>query len=255
MTRVERFSEVALTDRKFVLATDLDGTFLGGSQTARATFYDWLEERRDQIGLIFVTGRDPAFIETLTRETFVPRPDYVVGDVGTTIAAVTQQHKVRPIVSLEAEIASLWRASDRIRAALRDAPGLTLQETEFRYRVSYDMDPARFDDSVVTKIEALGCDVLISDNRFLDVLPKGVSKGPSLQRLLDHLGVDPHRTLVAGDTLNDLSMLVMGLPAVAVGGAEPALIDAVANMNHVFQASRVGVLGIEDAIDHHKLFT
>ena len=158
-------------------------------------------------------------------------------------------------MSLEAEIASLWGASDRIRAALREAPGLTLQQTEFRYRVSYDMDPARFDDSVVTKIEALGCDVLISDNRFLDVLPKGVSKGPSLQRLLDHLGVDPHRTLVAGDTLNDLSMLVMGLPAVAVGGAEPALIDAVADMNHVFKASRTGVSGIEDAIHHHKLFT
>ena len=36
------------------------------------------------------------------------------------------------------------------------------------------------------------------------------------------LGLDGARVLAAGDTLNDLSMLISGLPAVAVGGAEAA---------------------------------
>jgi hypothetical protein len=70
----------------------------------------------------------------------------------------------------------------------------------------------------------MGLDALVSDNRYFDVLPKDVSKGPSLLRLLTHLGVANERCLVAGDTLNDLSMLSLGLPAVAVGNSEPALI-------------------------------
>jgi hypothetical protein len=54
--------------------------------------YDWIEENRASVGLIFVTGRDPGFIRNLTRKGNVPRPDYVVGDVGTTIAAVDEDH-------------------------------------------------------------------------------------------------------------------------------------------------------------------
>jgi hypothetical protein len=100
---------------------------------------------------------------------------------------------------------------------------LRLQSTGFRYRVSYDMDPDRFDASALDIVAEMGLDALVSDNRYFDVLPKDVSKGPSLLRLLTHLGVANERCLVAGDTLNDLSMLSLGLPAVAVGNSEPAL--------------------------------
>ncbi len=238
----------ALAARDFVLATDLDGTFLGGAMADRRRLYDWIEANRATIGLIFVTGRDPAFITQLC-ESGVPWPEYVVGDVGTTIAAV-EDGRITPIAPLEAEIAALWDdAGARVRAALDGAPGLTLQPTEFRYRVSYDLDPAAFDPAARTTVAALGHDALISDNRFFDVLPKGVSKGPSIRRLVAHLGLDEARVLVAGDTLNDLSMLQAGLPAVAVGGAEPALIDAVRHLPHVHLAEAHGAGGILEAVE------
>lgn len=250
------FPSPTLTDRQFVLATDLDGTFLGGTDAARSGFYNWIETHRDKIGLIFVTGRDPEFITEMTRTTSVPRPDYVVGDVGTTIAAVSDDHHISPIQVLEEEIAKRWGdAHSRVGAALKGAAGLRLQSTPFRYRMSFDLDPATFDESAVDRVQALGLDVLISDNRFFDVLPKAISKGPSLKRLLAHLGLREDRTLVAGDTLNDLSMLALGLPAVAVGGSEPALIEELRGHPHVHLADGVGVSGIAEAIDHHRLFT
>jgi len=256
MTRRETFSAPTLTDRQFVLATDLDGTFLGGSDDARNEFYTWIDEHRDQIGLIFVTGRDPEFITEMTRTTSVPRPDYVVGDVGTTIAEVSEDHEIAPIDVIENEIAESWGdAHARVRSALEGAPGLSLQPTPFRYRMSFDLDPATFDERAVDLVKALGLDVLISDNRFFDVLPKGISKGPSLKRLLAHLGLREDRTLVAGDTLNDLSMLALGLPAVAVGGSEPALIEELRYHPHVHFADGIGVSGIVQAIEHHRLFT
>ncbi len=49
----------------FALATDLDGTFLGGTDADRTALYDWIEARRDSVSLIFVSGRDPEFIHGL----------------------------------------------------------------------------------------------------------------------------------------------------------------------------------------------
>jgi HAD superfamily hydrolase (TIGR01484 family) len=245
---------MTLSDRTFVLATDLDGTFLGGSEAERVALYEWIEARRDSVGLIFVTGRDPDFIVELTRGTPVPTPDYVVGDVGTTIARVPPEGHVEPIPELEAEIAEIWgEAGEAVRAALRDHPGLALQDTPFRYRVSYDMDPATFDPSARRIVEELGHEALLSADKFFDVLPRGVSKGPSLRRLVTHLGVEERRVLAAGDTLNDLSMLICGLPAVAVGNSEPALLAELPDAPHIHRATAHGAGGIMEAIAAFRL--
>lgn len=249
MTRHETPVATSIAAKRMVLATDLDGTFLGGNVDERRAFYDWIEEHRDTVGLVFVTGRDPAFIADLTANRGVPRPDFVVGDVGTSIAEVGPAGEIVPIVQLERQIASAWAdAGDLVRATLEGAAGLSLQPTAFRFRVSYDLDPDSFDTATVTLIEEMGLDVLISDNRYFDVLPKGVSKGPSLVRLIEHLGIRPESCLVAGDTMNDLSMLALGLPAVAVGGSEPRLIEALAPHDHVHRAEATGAAGIREAI-------
>lgn len=250
MTHIDASRETEnLSKKALVLATDLDGTFLGGSEASRVRLYDWIDENRGQVGLIFVTGRDPGFIRNLTRKGDVPRPDYVVGDVGTTIASVGSDHLLTPIEELETEISAAWGdAGSRVQAALHRISGLRLQSTGFRYRVSYDMDPDRFDSAALDIVAEMGLDALLSDNRFLDVLPKGVSKGPSLLRLLTYLGVPNERCLVAGDTLNDLSMLSLGLPSVAVGNSEPALLAKLEGQDHVHFASGDGAAGIAEAI-------
>jgi hydroxymethylpyrimidine pyrophosphatase-like HAD family hydrolase len=214
-----------------------------------------IDANRDQVGLIFVTGRDPGFLETLCRETEVPWPDYVVGDVGTTIAEIRfddadpEQGRLRPMEALEKPIVEAWNnAGPRVREALDGHPGLTLQPTRFRHRVSYDYDPAAFDPCAIASVEEMGLDALISADRFFDVLPRGVSKGPSLRRLLAHLGVAENKCLVAGDTLNDLSMLEMDWPAVAVGGSEPGLLQRLQPRGTLHRARAVGAGGILEAV-------
>lgn len=246
-----------ISQRKFVLATDLDGTFLGGSDEERRRLYSWIEDNRATVGLIFVTGRDPKFIGELCRERGVPWPDYAVGDVGTTIATVSPETGVAPIEELEQEISARWgNAGERVRARLDGHPGLTLQPTDFRYRVSYDIDSESFDAAAWDIVLEMGFQPLISDNRFFDVLPDGVSKGPSLRRLVEYLSIQPERVLCAGDTLNDLSMLECGLPAVAVGNSERELVRRVADLEHLHMAKAHGAAGILEAIrafDMHEL--
>lgn len=239
----------SIADRRFTLATDLDGTFLGGTTADRNTLYQWIESNRDSVGLIFVTGRDPDFIMKMCREQGLPWPEYVVGDVGTTIARVRDDGHVEPIPTLEADIAARWNNScDRVLEALKDNPGLTVQPTAFRHRVSYDLDPETYDASAEAQIEAMGLDWLISDNRYFDVLPKGVSKGPSIKRLIAYLGVGESRLLCAGDTMNDLSMLNSGLISVAVGNSETALVNSLQGRGAVYHAKGHGAAGILEAI-------
>jgi HAD superfamily hydrolase (TIGR01484 family) len=239
-------------DWRFVLATDLDGTFLGGSDAMRRRLYDWIEAGRGELGLIYVTGRDPAFLRQIWDEG-VPVPDYVIGDVGTTIAAV-ENRQVAPIPALEEEIAARWgEATPRVRAALDRAPGLRPQDTPFRYRMSYHYDPAAFDPAAIAPVEAMGLDVLISHECYLDVLPGGVSKGPSLLRLIAHLGLAEDRVMVAGDTLNDLSMFRTGLAGAVVGGSERALLEAVADLPRAHRCTHPGAGGILEAIAAHRL--
>lgn len=256
MTLHVKASTHNLNDKDLILATDLDGTFLGGSEDERKDFYQWFEANRSRIGLIFVTGRDPGFITQLTKRHGVPRPEFAVADVGTTIAHVGDDHFLSPIEELEAEIAAAWMENgNRVATMLQGKAGLKLQSNAFRYRASFDMDPSRFDHSALEIIAGEGLDALMSDDRFLDVLPKDVSKGPSLLRLLTHLGIPNEKVLVAGDTLNDYSMLSLGLPAVAVGGSEPGLLEKLEGMDHVLAAKGHGVNGIAEAILHFGFLT
>ncbi len=248
MTRPDFRGLPPIYERRMVLATDLDGTFLGGTDAARRALYAWIEDNRSTVGLVFVTGRDPDFITELCQGV-VPWPEFVVGDVGTSITEVTAEGTLEPILALENDIASRWADSgDAVRAKLDGQPGLKLQPTAFRYRVSYDLDPGAFDTRAHSLVAELGLDTLVSDNRYFDVLPRGVSKGPSVRRFAQHFGIEESRVLVAGDTMNDVSMLELGLPAVAVGGSEDALIERVGGLDHVYKARSVGAAGIAEAI-------
>ncbi|MGE0766590.1 MAG: HAD-IIB family hydrolase [Hyphomicrobiaceae bacterium] len=230
-----------------VLATDLDGTFLGGSSTDRVELYGQLQSRGDVL-LIFVTGRDIDFISKLIETPGMPRPHFIIGDVGTSIY---DGERLEPVADLEAPIAALWNDSGpRIIEMLKDDPGLTLQETTFRHRVSYDCDPSALQPCSSEKVEAAGFDCLLSADRFFDVLPKGVSKGPTLTRLIDAFALDADSVLVAGDTMNDLSLFETGFKGVAVGNSEPRLAEAVRGMKNVYRSSRPGTAGILDAMQH-----
>jgi hydroxymethylpyrimidine pyrophosphatase-like HAD family hydrolase len=62
------------------------------------------------------------------------------------------------------------------------------------------------------------------------------------------LGLAPERTLVAGDTLNDLSLFQTGLAGVAVANREPLLSQAIAGLAHVHRSELEGAGGVLEAL-------
>ncbi|TVR26175.1 MAG: alpha,alpha-trehalose-phosphate synthase [Ilumatobacter sp.] len=237
---------------ELVLATDLDGTFLGGNEPQRRALYDELLDRADEVMLVFVTGRDLDFIADLVSQPGMPRPDMIIGDVGTT---VVHGHDFSPVEEVQSWIDRRWDDSNEmVLDLLRDEPGLELQPIMGSRRVSYYYDPTTLQRSTIAKVEDAGLDVIISAGVFLDVLPKGIAKGPTLLRVIDAFELSDERVLVAGDTLNDLSLFHTGLQGVAVGNSEPGLVDAIADLPTVHHSELPGCAGITDAIDHFGFF-
>ena len=69
-------------------------------------------------------------------------------------------------------------------------------------------------------------------------------------RLVEALELDREAVLVAGDTMNDLSLFQTGFKGVAVGNSEPRLKAAVSRLANVYCSPSPGAAGIADAIEH-----
>ena len=67
-----------------LLATDLDGTFLGGKSLHKQLLYQFIRDQQD-IQLVFVTGRGLESVIPLLNDPIIPNPDYIICDVGATI--------------------------------------------------------------------------------------------------------------------------------------------------------------------------
>lgn len=233
----------------FLLATDLDGTLLGGSESQRARLFAFLRRNRERVLIVFCTGRGLETILPLFTDPVVPHPDYVVADVG---ATVVHGDTLAPVCPLQSEIVSSWPGSNRVLERLRGFGGIALQDNPQERRCSfYFEDEASVSDGLKQAVEDLGCDLIVSAGRYLDVMPRGVSKGATLTALLRYLGIDPAHVLVAGDTLNDLSLFRAGFKGIVVGGAERALIRQVAGRPRVYLAREPGAGGILEGICHY----
>lgn len=229
-----------------LLATDLDGTFLAGDTDARLRLYQLIAVH-PEIQLVFVTGRGLESVLPLLSDPTIPQPDYIICDVGCTVVHGETQHAVHPI---QGNIDQLWPGEQPIEAALAPFEGLQRQEVPQERRVSYFCEGHVVGDSLRDAVAALNCDVLFSADMYLDILPPGVNKGSTLVQLVDYLGIDPETVLVAGDTLNDLSMYQHGFKGVCVGDSEPELLEKTEQQALVFHASAAGCGGILQAFDH-----
>jgi glucosylglycerol-phosphate synthase len=232
-----------------LLATDLDGTFLGGLAEHRQNLYQLIAGSQD-IQLVFVTGRGLEAVMPLLSDPAVPVPDYIICDVGGT---VVEGGSLQPVQPLQADIDLHWPGEHKVSEAMRPFTILERQDVPQQRRCSYFCHSDAVTPELAGVAKSLGCEVLYSASRYLDILPAGVNKGSTLTALIAHLGVDPEQVLVAGDTLNDLSMYEAGFKGVCVGESEPGLLQATKGEARVLQATDAGCGGILQAIIHFGL--
>lgn len=232
--------------KEMILATDLDGTFLGGDPSQKTELYQ-LINNHPSIQLVFVSGRGLASVLPLFEEPFMPDPHYIIGDVG---ATVVHGYSLQPVEPIQSLIEELWPGREKIISALEDVKGLRLQDVPQQRRCSFYYDDKTDLHQLKSLTEALNCDLIISAGKYADILPKGVNKGSSLQMLATQYGFSDEQILVAGDTFNDLSLFETGYKGVVVGNAESGLQEVTMHLPTVYRAKGTGAGGILEAMQH-----
>jgi HAD superfamily hydrolase (TIGR01484 family) len=224
---------------RILLATDLDRTLLPNgaapeSPLARERFSR--VAARPEVVLAYVTGRHRELVEAAMAEYRLPVPDYVIGDVGTTLYRVVDRDwGLQP--AWQQAIGRDWggRARDDLAALLGSGSavdGLRLQELSKQntYKLSYYTpllaDPAPLLADLRARLEAdrVAANLIWSVDEakgvgLLDVLPASASKLHALEFLRAGLDIARERTVFAGDSGNDLECLAGPLPAVLVANA------------------------------------
>jgi len=225
--------------QRLLLCTDLDRTLIPNgpqaeSDGARERFYRFAE--RPELTLAYVSGRDRALIEAAIGQYRLPMPDYVLGDVGTTIYHPDRAGNWQRQRAWETQIAEDWNGLGhaQLARALAHLEELQLQEQARQndFKLSYYVPVQADTDVLSARIEAsaaaLGARLRLvwsldeeAGIGLLDILPRGASKHHAIEALMRHLDFNDRDTVFCGDSGNDLEVLASAVPAVLVANSPP----------------------------------
>jgi hypothetical protein len=185
------------------------------------------------VTLAYVSGRDFNLLQQAISDYHLPCPDFMIGNVGTTIYHKPDGHwqewqEWRDIIRQD------WQGTTvtELAAHLSDLKELDLQEPEkqSRFKLSYYTDPNVDFASLQKKVrECLtNCPAEVklvasvdevNQVGLYDLLPAAASKLQAVNFLIEKTGVMPGRTIYAGDSGNDLEVLTSTIKAILVANA------------------------------------
>lgn len=225
-----------------LLCTDLDRTLLpNGEQdeSPQAREYFRAFTAHPEVSLAYVSGRHKQLVLDAISEFAIPEPDYVIGDVGTTLYTI-ENGIWQPWQAWQNEIAPDWAgySHDTLASLFSDLQALTPQEEtkQNTFKLSYYAPQETDRDALLATMHArlrhqgIHASLVwsIDDNAhvgLLDVLPAGATKVHAIEFLMQQKGLNRERVVYAGDSGNDLPVLVSGIQSVLVANARSDVRD------------------------------
>ncbi len=225
---------------RLLICTDLDRTLIpNGVETESPEARQWFHKLAalPEIVLAYVTGRDQVLVRQAVEEFELPLPAFVLGDVGSTIYTCAGWHW-QPWAAWEAHIAPDWggRSHAQLAALLQGLPALQPQEEskqnsyKLSYYVSLGVNHRELLETMERRLhqEGIRASLIWSIDEpaaigLLDVLPARATKRHAIEFLMEEQGFDLNNTVFAGDSGNDLPVLVSPIPAILVHNASPEI--------------------------------
>jgi sucrose-6F-phosphate phosphohydrolase len=248
--------------KRFLLCTDMDRTLIpNGTQPESPSAKERFERlvSHEEVTLAYVTGRHRALIEQAIAEFGLPQPDFAIADVGTTIYHVDSFGWMQSD-EWDAQIAPDWRGltHDELCRLLSVFPELRLQEKEKqnRHKLSFYVPLETDVQALITEMDARLKYAEISANLIwsidepagiglLDVLPVSANKLHAIRFLMQQQGYTHDNTLFAGDSGNDLDVLMSDIRSVLVANADAETKQRAAKANaDALYVAKGGYLGM-----------
>ncbi len=262
-----------MTPSPILLCCDLDRTLIpNGAQSespdARARLRALCAH--PGIHLVMVSGRHIELVLDAIEQWGLPEPDYIIGDVGTTIYArpAPEESSSDSWVmwrSWAAELGPDWggMTHDDITDLFSDIEAIKPQPTDRQgvYKASYfvdiDANSEILEAELVRRLWQLGINARLiwsvdeaAHTGLLDVLPASASKLHAIEFLSATQHYPLTRTVFAGDSGNDLEVLGSHIQSVLVANAPEDVraralaLAASADVAHSLYLARGGLFGM-----------
>ncbi len=238
---------------KKLMIFDIDDTLLGDKQSENE-LNEIIKSMDDTIGFGVATGRTIDSAREILMEHKFSEPDIIISSVGSEI-----YYKNNDVYSYgtgwEAHISQQWRRS-QIENLLRDIKYIEYQEenTQRKYKISYNIIEASADiDEIKSRLikNKIKANLIISHNKYLDILPARASKGRAVRYLSYRWNIPYDSILVAGDSGNDEDMLTGELLGVVVGNHAKEL-EKFKGRRKIYFSAKPFAAGIIEGINHYK---
>lgn len=243
----------ALLQAERVLVLDLDRTLIG-SRTAMAGLMAWIRRHRERFVFGVATGRRCESALWVLRDWGVEPPDVLISNVGSEIHYGPDW---RPDTGWRDHVCMDWRR-DALAHALTSVPGIRLQAQQKQgpFKLSYYVNSAKL--PPLRAIEAqlhgkgLRANLVYSQCRYLDVLPRRSSKGQAVRYLAYKWGIPIEQVIVAGDSGSDLDMLTGRTLSIVVANHSPEIAH-LRGREGIYFAERPFAEGVLEGLEHFGL--
>lgn len=216
--------------KPFLFVTDLDNTFVG-DDNALAVLTQSLTHHRQEYGtkIVYATGRSPILYRELQQDKNLMEPDALILSVGTEIYLHGQD---TPDGGWSEILCAGWNRQI-VLDIVKSFPELVLQpDSEQRaFKVSCFLQE-EFATTILPQLEAelvnskLNIKLIYSSGIDLDIVPFSSDKGQAMQFLRQKWNFAAERTVVCGDSGNDIALFAVGEErGIIVGNARGELLQ------------------------------
>ncbi|MFD2919677.1 HAD family hydrolase [Terrimonas rubra] len=243
-----------LANARLFVITDLDGTLVDGADTeGLEAFTKWIRDNQAQVVFGLASGRNRIITEQAIEKYNLPFPDMLICSAGTEIYYTD---KLIPDKGWESHIDNQWKREELLEA-LKRFPGIRLQEedAQWPFKLSYYVEDY-FNENDLSDLYKFLDDnkfrakILLTDNKFLDLLPFRASKGSAVRYLSYKWNQPLHQIITAGNGGNDKDMLSGKTKAIVVSNYSPELEELKKYKSIYFAKNRIAA-GVLEGIQHH----
>ncbi|WP_236860263.1 HAD-IIB family hydrolase [Candidatus Formimonas warabiya] len=236
---------------RYLLATDLDGTLVG-SKPGQTVFKELFLRHKHLFHLAYVTGRNFRSAWGLIAEEKLLHPDILITDVGTEIY-LAPDYILHP--EWDKKMSVNWNRQ-KISARIEKITTLKPQNIDSPYRLAYFTEEKDYQEAIhelnqIIRGTNLGVEIVPSMGHIIDIIPAQGGKGPALRYMQHLLKIERDRTIVCGDSGNDLSMFAGGAKGIVVGNAKEELKEKLHGFPSVYFSALDHAFGILEGLKEY----